>query len=102
MKTIVRVTSHRARQKLQRLVGRTQGYFSWDRDGSWYECPPDKLEQALTIKGIRRAKWKDDLRPYIKWNDVEECGCCGAFHRKGFDGDCRDDDERFPDIRDEP
>ena len=26
---------------------------------------------------------------------VTECGCCGAYHRKGFDGDCRDDDERF-------
>jgi hypothetical protein len=24
-----------------------------------------------------------------------ECGTCGEFHRKGFDGDCRDDAERF-------
>lgn len=25
-----------------------------------------------------------------------ECGCCGAYHREEFDGDCREDDERFP------
>ncbi len=67
MKIIVRVTSHRAREKLHRLVGRTQGYFSWGRAGSWYECPPEMLTQALSIKGIKPARWKDDLRPYIDW-----------------------------------
>ena len=25
-----------------------------------------------------------------------ECGGCGCFHPKGFAGDCRDDDNRFP------
>ena len=25
----------------------------------------------------------------------EDCGCCGAFHRLAFAGDCRDDTERF-------
>ena len=69
MKSIVRVTSHRARKNLQQLVGRTQGYFSWDRQGSWYECPLDKVEQVLAIKGIRRSRWKNDLRPYVKWHD---------------------------------
>ena len=24
-----------------------------------------------------------------------ECGCCGAYHRKYFSGDCRDDNNRF-------
>ena len=24
-----------------------------------------------------------------------ECGCCGAFHREDFRGDCREDRERF-------
>ena len=25
----------------------------------------------------------------------EECGCCGMIHRAGYDGDCRNDEERF-------
>jgi hypothetical protein len=25
-----------------------------------------------------------------------ECGICGAYHRKGYTGDCRNDAERFP------
>jgi predicted PP-loop superfamily ATPase len=25
-----------------------------------------------------------------------ECGCCGNYHRPEFGGDCRNDDERFP------
>lgn len=24
-----------------------------------------------------------------------ECGCCGHFHRLDYQGDCRNDDERF-------
>jgi len=28
--------------------------------------------------------------------DLEECGCCGCYHRPDFFGDCRDDKERFP------
>jgi hypothetical protein len=28
--------------------------------------------------------------------ELEECGCCGCYHRKGYEGDCRNDDERFP------
>jgi hypothetical protein len=71
MKTIVRVLSHRAREKLHRLIGETPGYFSWHREGSWYECPPDKLDQAVKIKGIRRARWRDDLRPFIRWHEGE-------------------------------
>lgn len=67
--TIIRVTSHRARDKFHRLVGKeTQGYFSWDRMGEWRECPPDKLEEALKIKGIKRAKWQGDLRRCIDWS----------------------------------
>jgi len=26
---------------------------------------------------------------------LEECGCCGFYHRKGYEGDCRNDDERY-------
>lgn len=31
---------------------------------------------------------------------IEECGSCGAYHRVGFDGDCRNDSERFAGIED--
>lgn len=27
--------------------------------------------------------------------DLDECGCCGAYHRAEFVGDCRNDAERF-------
>lgn len=33
-------------------------------------------------------------------NTFAECGCCGAFHRTDFAGDCREDTERFNDIPD--
>ena len=33
------------------------------------------------------------MKEYI---ELEECGCCGAYHRPEFYGDCRDDSERFP------
>jgi len=27
--------------------------------------------------------------------NLPQCGCCGCFHPPGFDGDCRDDHNRF-------
>ncbi len=32
--------------------------------------------------------------------EIIECGCCGAYHRAAFYGDCRDDSERFADPED--
>jgi len=31
---------------------------------------------------------------------IFECGCCGAWHRDSFWGDCRNDTERFIDPED--
>lgn len=31
--------------------------------------------------------------------DLEDCGSCGAYHRAEFDGDCRNDSERFTEPR---
>jgi hypothetical protein len=31
-------------------------------------------------------------------NQFLECGCCGAYHRTDFWGDCREDSERFFDL----
>ena len=67
VRTVVRVTSHRAREKLRCLIGPTQGYYSWTRDGSWREYPPERVEEALAIKGVKRSMWREDLRPYVDW-----------------------------------
>lgn len=31
-------------------------------------------------------------------NTYIECGCCGAFHRTDFHGDCREDSERYLEV----
>lgn len=31
-------------------------------------------------------------------NTFVECGCCGAYHRTDFTGDCREDAERYAEI----
>ena len=33
---------------------------------------------------------------FKEYIDLDECGCCGGYHRPQFSGDCRDDAERFP------
>ncbi len=65
--TLVRVGSHRAREKLSRLLGRDPEatYFSWHRPGSWALIPPGKLAEALEITGISQGPRKrDDLRAH--------------------------------------
>jgi hypothetical protein len=34
-------------------------------------------------------------------NTFIECGCCGAYHRTDFNGDCREDSERHYDLPDD-
>ena len=31
-------------------------------------------------------------------NTFISCGCCGAYHRTDFYGDCREDSERYEEI----
>lgn len=31
-------------------------------------------------------------------NTFVECGCCGAYHRTDFEGDCREDSERHYEL----
>lgn len=31
-------------------------------------------------------------------NQFIECGCCGAYHRADFQGDCREDSERYNEL----
>lgn len=62
----VRTESHRAREKLKRLLGyKPQSYYSqkWYLTGSWEEIPKDKLTEAIKIKGVREVKQRrTDLR----------------------------------------
>lgn len=34
-------------------------------------------------------------------NTFVACGCCGAYHRTDFNGDCREDSERHWDLPDD-
>lgn len=71
MNELVKVGSHRAREKLARLLGYLPpGYYSWRREGEWYEVPHDTLAEALAIKGITRAKRKSDLKRFFPPTNV--------------------------------
>lgn len=66
---IVRVHSHRARQKLSSLLGsQPPGFFSYRRCGEFREVPDDRGEEALRIKGITKSRQYADLLPYINWS----------------------------------
>jgi len=43
----------------------------------------DELDEAL-----------DELRD-VFFDELVECGCCCTRHRRGYCGECRNDDERF-------
>lgn len=51
----VRIGSHRALDKLTRMLGSPQTYFSHYHAGNLAETPEDRLTDALQIKGIRRG-----------------------------------------------
>jgi hypothetical protein len=38
------------------------------------------------------------IPPGERVNTFVECGCCGAYHRTDFYGDCRENSERFDDL----
>lgn len=65
-KNLVRIGSHRAREKLWRLLGGpVQTYFSWRREGIWCHVPPEKRQAALQLTGISAGPNKtDDLCPH--------------------------------------
>lgn len=67
MKTcIVRVRSHRARERLYRLAGGpVAGFFSWEHEGEWREIPVDLLPQAKAIKGITASRRTSGLSRYL-------------------------------------
>lgn len=67
---IIKVQSHRALNKLHKLLQRKpQSYFSFYRNGYWYEVTPVELEKvkAAKIKGITQSSWHEDLQKTIEW-----------------------------------
>jgi hypothetical protein len=64
----------------------------------WDEHPKYPLEDwkyEVVNEDTRLGYWEwvNSKIEAIEW---EPCGCCGWNHPKGFDGDCRDDDNRRP------
>ena len=69
-KALVRVGSHRARDKMRQAIGRLpQGYFNFHAEGEWREVTPDELQTLKTanIKGVTQSRWNDQLRRYLPW-----------------------------------
>ncbi len=62
----IRVKSHRARQRMERELGREpQGYFSFDFDGEFREVTEEEWARLQDIKGLSRARVdKEKLRQY--------------------------------------
>lgn len=45
--------------------------------------------RELTLADCKRERWGNRMTRYL------ECGCCGCYHKEGYEDDCRDDDERY-------
>jgi hypothetical protein len=58
-KPVVRVASHRARHKLDRICA-GDSLFTWDAGGVFRAVPPESLPAALAITGITRARVQSD------------------------------------------
>jgi hypothetical protein len=59
---LVRTHSHRARRRLQILLGSLPpSYNSWLRGGGYFWLPEAALAAALQIKGVRKAQDPGDL-----------------------------------------
>ncbi len=55
--TLVKCGSHRAREKLTRLLGYTpQGYYSFYARNHVYEVHDSRLDEAVTIKGVTKSR----------------------------------------------
>lgn len=68
---ILRTKSHRAREKLDRTIGRhPQYWWTWEDSAVFAEVTPEEFEQikAAKIKGITRARMDySQLRKTIDW-----------------------------------
>jgi hypothetical protein len=61
---ILRTKSHRARERLDRTIGRHPDYYwTWEDGGCFAEVTAEEYEAVRGIKGITRARVaRDELR----------------------------------------
>jgi len=67
---IIRVKSHRARDRMKAALGRLpQGYYSFDFGGEFREVTPAEMEKLQGIRGITRARVdRAKLRACVNWS----------------------------------
>lgn len=63
-------------------------------------CECGRKFTAKDISGGRCHGCGRMVLPVERVNTFVECGCCGAYHRTDFAGDCREDSERYWDLPD--
>ena len=62
----------------------------------WDLCAVCGASPAPFKAAYQEAVYCREHRP----QEFYECGGCGAYHRAGFNGDCREDAERFEELPD--
>lgn len=66
---VIRVKSHRAREKMFRVTGIMRSLFSFFFDGEFYWVPDGQAAELLKIKGVTRARVDESkLRKCWSWN----------------------------------
>ncbi len=60
---VIKTTSHRAREKMTRILGKRQAYYSWNREGEFYRVTPKEFEALKGIKGLHKSRDGNDLCP---------------------------------------
>jgi len=70
MAVLIRVKSHRAREKMKAALGYLpQGYYSFEFDGEFREVPAAEVGKLNGIKGLSRARVdRAKLRQYWNWD----------------------------------
>ena len=67
---MMRTTSHRSREKLERAIGRHPQYFFTMQDGGCFvklDAPPE-IEKALRVTGVTRCRVQDESKYMQCWD----------------------------------
>lgn len=64
---ILRVKSHRAADKLERIVGTLDWYYTIRDGGTFVRVSDDLADECLTVKSVARARPNGELRKCVKW-----------------------------------
>jgi hypothetical protein len=67
---MLRTKSHRAREKMERAIGRhPQYYWTWEDGGCFAEVTAEEYDQVREIKGITKTRVpRSELRQCIDWS----------------------------------